>query len=175
MMSREMEEGNIYLVYEEQPEISMKLVGRKLTEGYRGLILSRTHPDSLRRKWNLNAPHIWLARGNTNEFIQSVHPERLMKMITIVSSFIESSDSDKIILLDGLEYLISQNGFETMMRFIQLINEQVNTSNTVMLIPLHPHALNDQQKGILEREVKVLSTDGHDSTDLNDWLSNQNR
>ena len=175
MTSRELEEGNIYIVYEERPDVSMRLLSKKLDEGCDGLILSRTHPDTLKRKWGLNIPHIWLARGNTNEFVQAVHPERLMKMHTIISSFITSSDKSKIILLDGLEYLISQNDFGTVMRFIQLINAQVNTSKTCMLVPIHPHAFSEQQRGIMEREVKVLSTEDNDTDGLHDWLSKQNR
>ncbi len=175
MKSREPEEGDIYIVYEERPDISMKIFERKLEEGCSGLIISRTHPDTLRRKWGFEVPHIWLARGNQNEFIQAVHPERLMKMHTIISTFISSSDRSKIIMLDGLEYLISQNDFETIMRFIQLINEQVNTTSTCMLVPVHPHALNEQQKGILEREVKVLSTEDMGTGELHDWLNNQHR
>jgi len=175
MTSGEPEEGDIYLVYEDKPDISMKIFQKKLTEGCTGLIISRTHPETLRRKWGFDVPHIWLARGNQNEFIQAVHPERLMKIHTIISSFITSSGRNKIIMLDGLEYLISQNDFGTIMRFIQLINEQVNTSKTCMIVPVHPAALNGQQKGILEREVKTLSTKELGTGELHEWLSNQNR
>ncbi len=175
MKSMEPEEGDIYIVYEARPEISMQVFRKKLEEGDLGLIISRTHTDRLKREWGLDVPHIWLARGNTNEFIQAVHPERLMKMHTIISSFITSSDRSKIILLDGLEYLISQNDFGTIMRFIQLVNEQVNTSQTCMLVPVHPRALDEQQKGIMEREVKVLSTEDNNTGELHNWLSSQSK
>lgn len=174
MKSTEPEEGDIYIVYESKPEISMQVFRKKLAEGCLGLIISRTHPDRLKREWGLDVPHIWLARGNTNEFIQAVHPERLMKMHTIISSFITSSDRSKIILLDGLEYLISQNDFETIMRFIQLVNELVNTSNICILVPVHPSALTERQRGLLEREVMVLSAE-EDSEGLNEWLMGQKR
>ena len=175
MTTIEPEEGDIYVVYEKKPDICMRILSGKLKEGCNGLIISRTHPDTLKRKWGFNVPCIWLARGNQNEFVQVVHPERLMKMHTIISSFIKSSDNSKIILLDGLEYLISQNDFGTVMRFIQLINEEVNTSKTCMIVPLHPHALNERQRGILEREVKILSTEDNYSGELHNRLSNRNR
>lgn len=97
-----------------------------------------------------------------------------MKINTILSSFINSTTKDKIILLDGLEYLIGQNDFETIMRFIQLVNELVNTSNTCILVPIHPAALTERQKGLLEREVMVLSAE-EDGDRLNDWLMEQKR
>jgi len=174
MRNTEPEEGNIYIVYEKEPDISMRILRKKVQEGCKGLIISRTHPHRLRKKSELDIPHIWLARDNTNEFVQSVHPEHLMKINTILSSFINSTTKDKIILLDGLEYLIGQNDFETIMRFIQLVNELVNTSNTCILVPIHPAALTERQKGLLEREVMVLSAE-EDGDRLNDWLMEQKR
>lgn len=78
---------------------------------------------------------IWLARTEgVPDHIQAINPVHILKIHTTLKAFLDAKRKAAV-LLDGLEYLIVQNDFIS-----------------VMLIPVNPDALEQKQLGILERD-----------------------
>jgi two-component system cell cycle response regulator len=70
--------------------------------------------------------------------------------------FIEENASG-VILLDGLEYLVSNNDFNKVLRVIDQVNDQISQSTAVMIIPVDPRAFDPKELALLERNVEKLS------------------
>ena len=99
-------------------------------------------------------PIIWLTRNNLN-FEHCIDPTNLSRLSMEIINFINGSENG-IILLEGLEYLISQNSYQIILHFIQLINDKIMLSNSTIIVPLDPLILNERELHLLERDMKLL-------------------
>jgi hypothetical protein len=98
---------------------------------------------------------MWIAKNiKAASGVLSLEPTRLMKIHSTVSDFIKANPGAAV-LLDGLEYLITENGFSPVMKAIQLTNEEVAMSGAFLLVPIDPRTLDAQQLGLLEREFSL--------------------
>src|SRR4030042_5987771 len=57
--------GWSYVVKEERPDKSFALFTSILSQGGKGLCISRTHPDVLKQKYGFDAESIWLTKTET--------------------------------------------------------------------------------------------------------------
>ncbi len=147
--------GNSYLFVNNGVSRAYEYLKRLLAEGRRGLVITRMHPARAQRLYGLDCPIMWIAKSSksTGGAI-SLEPTRLMKIHTTISDFVKASPGS-VVLLDGLEYLITENGFGPVMKAIQLTNEEVAMSGSSLLVPLDPRTLETQQMGFLEREFSL--------------------
>ena len=65
----------------------------------------------------------------------------------------ENAAKNAAVLLEGLEYMISQNGFASMMRFLQKVNEKIVLNDSYLLISANPAAMKEQEYKVLAKEV----------------------
>ena len=56
-------------------------------------------------------------------------------------------------LLEGVEYLITQNSFDATLRFMQKVNEYVTLSKGILLLPVNPSAMESKDYHLLAREM----------------------
>ena len=63
----------------------------------------------------------------------------------------ERSKAD--ILLDGLEYLITNNNFLTVLRLVQSLRDQVAINHSILLVAMNPSTLDAHELNLLEKEV----------------------
>ena len=128
---------------------------RLVSEGKRGLVITRTHPSRVQQMYGLDCPVMWIAKAaKPVGGVISLEPTRLMKIHSTISDFIKANPG-AVVLLDGLEYLVTENGFGTVMKAIQLTNEEVAMSGSFLLVPIDPRAFETQQLGLLEREFSI--------------------
>jgi hypothetical protein len=144
--------GSSYLFSEKGVQRAYDSLKKLLSEGKRGLVISRNHPSRIQQTYGLDCPIMWIAKSTRpTGGVLSLEPTRLMKIHTTVSDFIKANPG-AVVLLDGLEYLITENGFGPVMKTIQLTNEEVAMSGSYLLVPIDPRTLDTQQMGYLERE-----------------------
>lgn len=144
--------GISYLVEEAEPVKSYRIFSKLLGFG-RGLCITRLPEDKIRERYGLNFEHLWLTKAKTPHSIDPVELEGLMQLLT---SFLE--EGRRIILLDGIEYLIIQNNYKTILKFIQSLNSTVIVKKSVLIIPVNPSALDPKELAFLEREMNVLKS-----------------
>jgi len=152
---RELKEGRTYLVQEERPQNCFKLLHASLKTTKNGLVITRTNPNRAREKMNLRQERIiWLTdrESDTEETISPV----LERLVFIIEEFIELKKTGSI-LLDGLEYLISNNSFESVLRFLRQLVDEVSESSCILLISTSPKTLKERELKILERETETIS------------------
>jgi len=150
----ELDAGATYLLHEEKPRRSVELFIHELKGGLKGLYITRSNPKQVRREHDLgDAKVCWLTGVKATDDIISV--SGLQELSILVSNFIDEN-SRSVILLDGVEYLVSNNDFSIVLRLIQQIRDKVSTSESKMLIPVNPNALDSKQLTLLERECRAI-------------------
>jgi len=118
----------------------------------KGLCISRLHPNAVVKKYPFQTtPLLWLAQDPL-DYENSISPTNRMQLISVIKDFLTKIQGG-IILLDGIEYLISKSDFTKILDMIQKLTETVSENKGILIIPLHPKALPDNQMAILEREM----------------------
>ncbi|HEX7393237.1 MAG TPA: DUF835 domain-containing protein [Thermoplasmata archaeon] len=147
--------GSSYLFTDRAIIRAFESFKRLVSEGKRGLVITRTHPSRVQQMYGLDCPVMWIAKAaKPVGGVISLEPTRLMKIHGTISDFIKANPG-AVVLLDGLEYLVTENGFATVMKAIQLTNEEVAMSGSFLLVPIDPRAFETQQLGLLEREFSI--------------------
>ena len=151
--------GRTYIVEESPPDISFDAfvnIVSTTTDGSRksvGLAVSRQHPDLIRQKYGLEAtPIFWLATRAGEDVIA---PTNLSILTNTLVRFVEENP-EGVILLDGLEYLMSNNDFNKVLRVIDQVNDHISQSKSLMIIPVDPRAFSQKELALLERNTQKI-------------------
>ncbi|MGQ9587971.1 MAG: isoleucine--tRNA ligase [Thermoplasmata archaeon] len=139
-----------YLVEEDKPETSYSLFMDALNKGMKGYCITRNYPAKIRSKFDLkDTPVVWLSNvGREN----TIRPKDLEKLSLSLEQFLSQAGGG-IVLLDGLEYLITNNNFITVLRLIQSLRDQVAINQSILLMAVNRSTLESHQLNLLEREV----------------------
>ncbi len=142
-----------YLVLEKKPERSFKIFIDLVNHGIPGFVVSRLHPEKLRRTYKLvKTPVLWLSRTEVKD---TLNPNDLSKLGYIVENFTRTSENS-VILLEGLEYLITQLTFEPVVKHLQELKDTVILNNSRLIVPLDSRTLSPREFNILKREFTVM-------------------
>ena len=57
-----------------------------------------------------------------------------------------------IITLEGVEYLISNNGFDPILRLLHALNDKITVSDSLMLVTMDEQTLAPREMRILEKD-----------------------
>lgn len=145
--------GVSYLVKEKGSNRGFSLFNKLIeNDSNNGMVIARTFPKKIQEIENLeNIPVWWLSREESPE---SIDPLSLSKIIHLIKEFIQGRET-AVVLLDGLEYLIMQNGFETTLRFIQALNDLIILNKATLIVPVDPSSLSVKQLSLLEKEMET--------------------
>jgi len=153
--------GRTYIVEESPPDISFDAfvnILSTVSDGSKktvGLAVSRQHPDLIRQKYGLEAtPIFWLATRAGEDVIS---PTNLGILTNTLVRFVEENQ-DGVVLLDGLEYLISNNDFNKVLRVIDQVNDHISQSKSLMIIPVDPRAFSPKELALLERNTEKIGS-----------------
>jgi len=150
----DLERGYSYLIESEDPYAGFDIFVNHMEHGAQGMYIVREYPEKLRKRFNLgSAPVIWLS--NERDVKYAREPTNIPLIYSEVKSFLDNAQGG-ILLISGLEYLIIQNNFIKILKFIQLLNENVAMKDALLLLSVSPEALSSQDIKILERELRVL-------------------
>ncbi len=152
---KEIDRRGAYLVREPKAERVFDLFVDLLEGKARGLCITRIHPDDARTRYPLgDVGFIWLSKsiGKKGKDMAIAEPTALVDIASAISEF-AADGGNAAVLLEGLEYLISQNGFASVMRFLQNVNEKVVLNDSFLLISANPAAMKEQEYKLLAKEV----------------------
>lgn len=153
-LHRLFKQGKCYLLVEEKPNTCFKLFNKLIEYGVKGMLISRIHPSQIQEEYNVkDIPTIWLTQVREEDCIE---PTNITQLSIAVKGFAEN-DVDGVILLEGLEYLIIQNGFEVVLRFVQTMADIVMISKCRLIISFDAQTLGEVELHQLERELNVMN------------------
>lgn len=142
-----------YIVLEKKPKKSLEIFRDLVTHGISGFIISRIHPEKIKRKYMLlRTPVLWLSRY---EIDNTLNPDDLPKLNYIINDFTRRCE-ESVILLDGVEYLITQIGFETVIKYLHQLKDIVVKNRSRLIIPFHKDTISRSEFSILEKEFIIL-------------------
>ena len=150
--------GQCYLICEEKPIASLKLFNMLAQYGFKGLLISRMHPSHVHAEYKMRAdvPLIWLThiRGENH-----IAPTNITQLSIAVKDFVERG-VEGIIMIEGFEYLIDQNGFDVALRFLESIVDIVTVSKCRLIMPFDKLTVSEREFHRIAREMNVMSRDG---------------
>ncbi len=153
-LSMDIEKGVCYLVKEKKPEVSYRLFEILMEQKIPGLVVTRQYPERVRRERGLaDVRVIWLSHTPGEDFH---NPAAINMLAKVLQKFIEDNGGEGVILLDGLEFLIINNGFLQTLMFVEHVNEFVMQQKAILLLPVSPDTLEEKELALLERNIKVL-------------------
>ena len=144
-----LKDSSSYLVREATPEEAYRLFLIAQTTGKKGMIITRLFPQKVRERFGLtDLPILWLSNVGKED---SIRPKDIEKLSLAAEQFL--SREKGVVLLDAVEYLVTNNNFLTVLRLVQSIRDQVAVNKGVFLISVNPSTLDGHQMTLLEREV----------------------
>lgn len=144
IMKYKLEDGNIYLVKEDSPNLSLEAFKDLLNIGYRGLIISRTPEKEFRTAVSRNFEFLWLAESSGNKTLLP----SLMELEQILGKLKKTA-----ILIERLDYLIFINGFEKTISFLYRLREIVFFNGLVSILSIDPNTLDKKELRLFEKET----------------------
>jgi len=153
-VTAEIKPGHSYLIEEDRPTGSIRLYTRKVEEGYKGLEISRLNPKQVREEFGAKGEVLWLTDKDSKT--EKTIPPSLEVIIHKVEGTMPPGGRG-VLLLDGLQYLISNTSFESVLRFIRRLIDDFSESSSIMMISVSPGTLKTQELSILERELEAVT------------------
>lgn len=149
----ELEPGYGYVIRDETQEQGYEVFKDIVTHGYKGLCLSRDFPEKIQKKYSFeNTPIYWLS---TMKGKNAFSPNEMPKIFNKIDDFMKKSDNTAL-LLNGIEYLITHNNFNSVLKFIQVVHEQIAITNSILLLPIDPETFDKQNIKLIERELRAF-------------------
>jgi hypothetical protein len=146
----ELERSFTYLIKEEKSERSYHWFEKTLAKGMKGFCVTRNYPLKIKAKYNLgDTPILWLSNVGKES---SIRPKDLEKLSVNLEQFLAQAEGG-VILLDGLEYLITNNNFLTVLRLVQSLRDQVAINHSILMLVLNPSTVDAHELNLLEKEV----------------------
>jgi hypothetical protein len=148
--------GTCYLIESKKSDHAYMMLLRSMNDNGKGLVITRIHPDRIKEDFGLvKVPIIWLA---TQPGPDRVDPASLsILQHTIVDAL--QKEGATIVLLDGLEYLISENQSDKVLRMMYAVRDAVTVCGAMLLVPLDPEVLSTRDLALLEREFDIIRTE----------------
>ena len=155
-MKYDIKPGFSYLIKEEKAELAFDIFKDLVQHDFPGLLITRMHLDMVRETFGLvKTPILWLSKtpGENN-----LSPTDLGMLRHTILEYIDKS-GESIVLLDGVEYLITNNGFPLVMKYLDDINESVMMSISGLIISVDPRILEEKELALLERNMKIIKAE----------------
>ncbi len=149
--------GHTYLVEEEKRAQSLKIFEDMLKKGKRGLLITRMNPKAVQADGALQGVRsYWLAdirgHGSTEGLVLTASLESIL---FTVQEFLQENP-EALVLLDGVEFLVDNNNFNAVLRFLRRLVDLISQGNHIMLVSVSPGTLQERELKNLEREMDVL-------------------
>lgn len=143
-----------YLLFEETKADGMyETMLSQISNGLEGLIVTRTYPDDLRERYGLKrTPVIWLCSQPGQDWVD---PTNLSILEHTIIEFLKMGHNT-VVAVDGVEYLISNNGSSKVLRLFYGLRDEILMSQSRMIVTLDPRILDEKELAYYERDFEVI-------------------
>ena len=147
-----LESGYSYLIKEEIPDQAHDIFVDASKHGVPCLCVTREYPEKLKEKLELKGvPFLWLSMDQEKTYARD--PTNIAQLYSDMKTFI-TENRNSMVLLSGLEYLISQNGFQKILKLIQHVNDRIAVTESVLVASISPLTLPENELKMLEKEMR---------------------
>lgn len=151
--------GTSYIFTDTNMDIPYNAFISQVHSGKLGLVISRLHPDKIRKKYSLKeTPIVWVNNSIVDENKRYIQPN-LQIILHLLKAFLKeaSNNNEKsIILIDCLEYLTIYNEFKKIIQFYEVLSENIVIYNGTSITTLDPDAFDSKEFALLKRGSEIL-------------------
>jgi hypothetical protein len=152
---KEIKAGHCYVVEEDRPEHVFRLFGSASGDGGRALLITRSNPRRVMEKHGLETDRIlWLTERESGA-VETIPPS-LERIVYVIEEFMNQGGRGAV-MLDGVEYLVSSNSFDAVLKFLRRLVDHTSESQFVLLVSVSTKTMKEQEIKNLEREMEVLT------------------
>lgn len=145
-IKHKLKDGSTYLSIEVTPKNFFEAFVDLTRHKYQGLCISRTRPEKIRQTYGLKTtPILWLTEDKSEN---AIDPTDLNGLWLTIKSFLQIT-KHPVLILHGVEYLVSINGFTPVSRLVTRINDTVEKKDGILLIPTVQGSLTEEQLKLL--------------------------
>ncbi len=146
--------GHSYLVKGRQMAKGFQHFADLVNRGFEGLHITRQHPNHIEKTRFKRKPRIiWLSTTLGKNYVD---PHNLGSLTSMIHEFVESNEKT-VIFVDGLEYLMINNDFSRIIKFIEYVNETVMQNNSVFFLAIDERVFEEKELAILERNLEIVT------------------
>ncbi|UCH88467.1 MAG: DUF835 domain-containing protein [Thermoplasmata archaeon] len=154
ILGHEFYDGFSYLIEEGRANKCFEIFHQLVEKNYTGLCITRTNPKLIKNHYNLqNSEMMWLTDRESS--VEPTIQPSLENMIYVAEEFIDNNEKP-VMLLDGLEYLVNNNTFNSVLRFIRRLIDKISESEAILLIGVSQLAVREQELKLLEKEMTPI-------------------
>jgi len=144
--------GYSYIIKEEIPDQAYDIFVDAAKHGVPCLCVTREYPEKIKDRFDLKAvPFLWLSMDQ--EKVYARDPTNVALLYSDLKTYI-AENRGCMVLLTGLEYLISQNGFPKVLKLLQHINDKIAVTDSVLLTSISPLTIPEADLKMLEKEMR---------------------
>jgi hypothetical protein len=155
-----LERGESYLIVDEVKNApgTFSIFVNAIKQGMPGLCITRVFPPRVREKYAEVCPKefvtYWLSTSESSGGVPSIKPSQYDHELTrAITGFLKESGG--IVMLHGIEFLISNNTFPAILKFSQRIRDSASVSGGIFLIAVDPSTLDVLAYNNLKSEFTV--------------------
>ncbi|MEM3421465.1 MAG: DUF835 domain-containing protein [Candidatus Hadarchaeum sp.] len=149
--------GKCYLVEGKSSKHAFRMFFDLVRFGNPGLIITTSHPAHARREHNIpeRITILWLSKVEVED---AISPSNLGIIRDRISAFV-SKKENAVVMLEGLEYLITTNGFDLTLKMMHDIREITVVNRARLIVPVSPLALEPKQLEMMRRFMEVIQVE----------------
>lgn len=143
--------GDSYLLVSKHPDECYELF-KKQVNGKKGLLITREPAHKVKDKLKtLSVTTIWLTNIVTD--LHHVRPQDIEQLSYDIEKYMQKYNKS-VVLLAGVEYLMSFTSFKEVLHLIQTIRDVAALYDVLLLISIGEKTFDETQLGILSQELK---------------------
>lgn len=140
----------VYLIKDDEENNAHELFISTLNRGFAGLGISRDDPRELKKKYNLEkTSFIWLTKTKIEKIPCETDIENIFNLI---SEFVKKSEKS-VILIDRLDYILTENEFEDVIKKIHALKDLVSSHECIVILSLNPELIEEPRLKAIEAET----------------------
>ena len=143
--------GESYLI--DSIQESLKIAFDLTNHRVKGLFIVREDPDYLIKNYNFKPEDIFLLSAKSIKDFEAIN--NLQDIAITITKFLKKGGG--VVVLGGLEYLISRCGFNPVFMMIQEKRFEVLEAGATLLVPINLATLDTKEKGLLTSELKLIN------------------
>ncbi len=152
------ERGYSYLFKEKRPVKAFNTFAKlSAAEDSQPLLVARTPPSQVEDEYKHKPERmIWLSRVESErDYVEHMSPRPLAQLLDKITTFIEENEKP-VVLLEGIEYLISETSFDDALKFMDSITPDIATRKGILIVPVDERTMGVKEFSLLARGLRVV-------------------
>jgi len=146
-------QGNSYLISDKNNKSALDLFIILTSPDCKGLWITRSDPEILKSTVSSRNIQTVVLKQNTARGFE--HISNLERLTAKIKDFTEKNIKS-VILLDRIDYLLSNFSFEQFIKSLYQITDIISENNSIFLLHLNPSVVDARQLAMVEGELRPL-------------------